>query len=600
MGKICDSTLFSEVCRLGEELKNERIVEIYHKDGQDLAHPLDHTVLEKLNSIQQKGLGHGEEELTYEANDEIDELWSLLIEKSIICLRFFDKREPFMKNGKRQYVLGLDKLKKYHENYTDFEGVLYGSDAYYRDHVFHVVRVWLLGVYLLLTQNSHLTGGNGRLIDQVHFEGERVYKTRDAEQDDIDKAEAFMHENAEDGGVDGEEWETERIESERAGECLVVDKNPGLYKVCERADGAAGSKYILASIKTFSSEINILEKLSMWTIAALCHDLGYPLEKSKNVLEKTEDMMRAFVSNPYVEKNFKFDGTQDSNNLDIITFMSKKMNPVEQKTGENDRMIAQYKASVQDKYKFKYKLSLEDFSHGIVSAIIIYKMLIYFIETDNNPDADYIFANEDARQFYIRRDILRAISSHTCENIYHIDVLTLPMILFVCDELQEWGRKSWKSMYQGAANKSTELTVKSFHAKKIDYAETVHMENANAKQLVDNIERTIEKQYILYLTTFRDGQYTARRSFEFSKCLHLEINKDYRSIERIEISFSINSGSDPSKFELDIRNSGDEDSEDLKRTVATLRDDLQKLVNSYQKRNNYGEFRFLIDGKEQK
>ena len=83
-----------------------------------------------------------------------------------------------MKNGKRQYVLGLDKLKKYHENYTAFEGVLYGSDAYYRDHVFHVVRVWLLGVYLLLNKNTHLTGGNGRLIDQVHFEGERVYKTR--------------------------------------------------------------------------------------------------------------------------------------------------------------------------------------------------------------------------------------------------------------------------------------------------------------------------------------------------------------------------------------------------------------------------------------
>lgn len=50
----------------------------------------------------------------------------------------------------------------------------------------------------------------------------------------------------------------------------------------------------------------------------------------------------------------------------------------------------------------------------MISAIIIYKMLIYFIETDNNPDASYIFDNEDARQFYIRRDILRAIASHTC------------------------------------------------------------------------------------------------------------------------------------------------------------------------------------------
>ena len=37
-----------------------------------------------------------------------------------------------------------------------------------------------------------------------------------------------------------------------------------------------------------------------------------------------------------------------------------------------------------------------------------------------------------------------ALKAHTCENIYHIDVATFPMILFVCDELQEWGRKSWK------------------------------------------------------------------------------------------------------------------------------------------------------------
>ena len=62
----------------------------------------------------------------------------------------------------------------------------------------------------------------------------------------------------------------------------------------------------------------------------------------------------------------------------------------------------------------------------------------------DTSDSSFLFDNEDARQFYIRRDILRAISSHTCENIYHIDVATFPMILFVCDELQEWGRKSWK------------------------------------------------------------------------------------------------------------------------------------------------------------
>lgn len=119
-------------------------------------------------------------------------------------------------------------------------------------------------------------------------------------------------------------------------------------------------EYILSNPNTFSSEINILEKISMWTIMSLCHDLGYPLEKSKNVLAKTEKMMEAFVSNPHIERNLKFDGTRDSNNIEIITFASKKMKFISKKKSKK----AKYKASIQDKYKFKYKLSLEDFSHG--------------------------------------------------------------------------------------------------------------------------------------------------------------------------------------------------------------------------------------------
>ena len=34
--------------------------------------------------------------------------------------------------------------------------------------------------------------------------------------------------------------------------------------------------------------------------------------------------------------------------------------------------MALYKASVQEKYKFKYMLSLEAFAHGVISSIIIY------------------------------------------------------------------------------------------------------------------------------------------------------------------------------------------------------------------------------------
>lgn len=56
-------------------------------------------------------------------------------------------------------------------SYIEFEGVLYGSDVYYRDHIFHAIRVWLLGVYLLLGSNTHITGGGDPLVHQIHLAG---------------------------------------------------------------------------------------------------------------------------------------------------------------------------------------------------------------------------------------------------------------------------------------------------------------------------------------------------------------------------------------------------------------------------------------------
>lgn len=577
MIKINDGTLLKEVIGFCDVFNEEAIVKQYKSNGSEveLDYPLDGIVKSKLEILKQRGIDKNTGELSYEINDEIDELWNILIEKSIICLRFFDKREPFMENGKRQYVYGMDKLKEYHKNYIDFEGVLYGSDAYYRDHVFHVIRVWLLGIYLILNANTHITENGNRLIDSLHFEGEVPGEIKKATEEDIKKISQEL----------------------KKGDCLIVKKEDELFKIHRDVNGDQTDAYVLVPPNTFSSEINILEKVSMWTIMALCHDLGYPLEKSKKVLSKTEKMMEAFISSPYVDRNLKFDGTQDSNNLDIITFASKKMKVI---VRNEDSFVAKYNASIQDKYKFKYKLSLEDFSHGMISAIIIYKMLIYFIEADNNPDANYVFDNEDARQFYIRRDILRAISSHTCENIYHIDVATFPMILFVCDELQEWGRKSWKSMYRGVTNSAVQLTINSFNAKKIEYEEEIDMQNASGSQLVDNIERIIKKQYMLYLTTFRDGQYTARREFDFIKHIHIKVHEDYKSIEKIDVDFSINHGSQDNTFTLTIKNSGDTEAKGKKTKATTLTEAIKELLKPYCGNKKYGVCRFIDDREAKK
>lgn len=113
MEKITDKMLLDKAIAFCDELLSENGVKKYISNITEnhLQYPLDEVVKRKLKKICDEGIDKGTKELSYEVNDEIDELWNLLIEKSVICLRFFDKREPFMVNGKEQYVYGMKKLK---------------------------------------------------------------------------------------------------------------------------------------------------------------------------------------------------------------------------------------------------------------------------------------------------------------------------------------------------------------------------------------------------------------------------------------------------------------------------------------------------------
>ena len=88
-----------------------------------------------------------------------------------------------------------------------------------------------------------------------------------------------------------------------------------------------------------------------------------------------------------------------------------------------------YVARLQPKYYFKLQKSLEHSQHGILSSLIIYKHLLYFLESDYSLNEDYMFDHEDSRQYYIRREILRAIASHTCHDIYQNDMLRFSFLL---------------------------------------------------------------------------------------------------------------------------------------------------------------------------
>lgn len=308
------------------------------------------------------------------------------------------------------------------------------------------------------------------------------------------------------------------------------------------------------------SKIDFFEYISMWTITALCHDLGYPLEKAEQILDKTRKMMREFVPNPNVWNNFGYSGTQDSINEYVLKFISTKMKEKtsDEKAGEQTDAIVEkeYLGRIQPKYYLKYAKSLESFQHGIISTIIIYKMLLYFLESDFNLNDDYIYKNEDARQFYIRREILRAIAAHTCPDAYNIHITSFSSLLFLCDEFQEWGRRTWNELYTGLKEDSISLEIEKFSSDEIDIQEKISLESVeDIEIIVQNISRVFDRQYSLYKTTFRDGQYTAKRDFSLTKTMKFTLPKNGAQTREIIIKYGLPK-SDASYFNIDLSHVG--------------------------------------------
>ena len=406
------------------------------KEDYTGAYPLDSEVRSSLEKTS-SSLESGDDYAIFDYEDVITALWKQLIEKSIICLRHFDSREPFLRNdNKVPQAYGIDNLVQYFKQYREFESSLYGSVKYYRDHVIHVIRVWLLGMDLLIRNDcSYLKS-------------------------------------------------------------MSIDK---------------------------SENYNYYEKISVWTLIALTHDLGYPLEKSIEIFDKTRSMMKAFLSNPQVSMDLSFSGVQDSMNDFVLRFMSSRM-----KESENNKVgESQYIARLQPKYYYKFQKSLEHNKHGLISALIVYKMLVYFLESDFSTQEDYLFNKEEVHQFYIRREILRAIASHTCKDVYQMSMESFSFLLILCDEAQEWGRKTVAQLYNERKSEYSfdgiKIGSEDESNRRCVIEESFEIDDA---RLCETILKHFEHQCQDYQLWFRDGQDTEKRNFSFERLLTLKVKSD--------------------------------------------------------------------------
>jgi hypothetical protein len=289
-------------------------------------------------------------------------------------------------------------------------------------------------------------------------------------------------------------------------------------------------------------DLNNCEKLSIWTIIALTHDLGYPLEKSKEIIDTTNDMVSTFITCPNISMDLSFHGVQNYMNDFIVRLISSKMEKM-----NKDEL---YYARLQPKYYFKFQKSLEKSEHGIVSTLIIYKLLTYFLESDYNINEDYSFNKEERRQFYIRREILRSIASHTCKDVYHLYMCSFAFLLIITDDTQEWGRKYISELYVelGEEYKLNDiiLTISGNKSNKCEISEEFKLREKHGIISVKYLLQKLHTQAISYIMMFRDGQDTDNRDFTFIK----ECRITYDCIEAtitIDLKLDINN-SEQSSF----------------------------------------------------
>lgn len=170
------------------------------------------------------------------------------------------------------------------------------------------------------------------------------------------------------------------------------------------------------------------------------------------------------------------------------------------------------------------------------------------------------------------------MASHTCTDIYNIYLTTFSSVLFLCDELQEWGRKSWNELYSGLQPHAVDLSIEKFTPQEISVKEKINMEQVEEEQIFcDNIKRIFERQYENYKVIFRDGQYTQARQFNFIKRMEIKLKQSGTQENNLVIDYALKA-KDQNYFKIDLTNS-------CQYNTTEIKDKLRKMFkkSEYQK-----------------
>ncbi|MFA6147979.1 MAG: hypothetical protein WC899_07210 [bacterium] len=404
-------------------------------------------------------------------NNHIDVLdfWEQLLIDAIKYLKWHDPGEfPSKKPMNRENAydmisdgsLGIINLKEYFRVFIEFERLLYGAEQFYRDHVYHIIRVWLTGQFIL-----------------------KKYINSDFPI------------------------------------CIAEDK----YRL---ADVRANEKPSSRSSLSRKSNMSFFEgeEDAIWCIIALTHDLGYPLSKFEKINDRIKKMVSYFAKSGLEEFSFAFPLQNQFINDAILKYMSSKIVLRNNKRSSNSA-TSKYKTNIQAKYYLKFSRSFERFDHGLISCIVLTKNLIYFLETNYDWDPMHdLIGKTEARQFVLRREILRAIASHTCNEIYYLKPNTFSFLLLLSDELQFWGRPTFDTMATGA-QKDYVVTLNKFDNKNVSF--DIKITGAKDGTKKESLVGFFKSKVDLFKTVLRIAVDYRQREFSLKFKICDEANRTY-------------------------------------------------------------------------
>ena len=277
---------------------------------------------------------------------------------------------------------GNSALFEYLDNATRFEELLYGLEAFYRDHTLHSLWVYLIGEHLLRDVLPDIHRNlNWYLFND--FESPNSYK-RD----------------------------------------LVKQARARESDICE--------------------EVNA-KRDAIWCLMALCHDLGYSLAKLDKINARVKEVLRFFDLTDFRQIGYTLDLEQQYLVTQILELMAMEVHLVPGERYRDTSIDIDERVTIRsyrdDSTYWRLCRAFEQKQHGVLSAYLLYKVLGIFADAwMRDTSGEWGLDDPEAVDNIIRGDILFAIAQHDFDFAHMHELGSLADVLVVADELEEFSR----------------------------------------------------------------------------------------------------------------------------------------------------------------